>query len=383
MAARPEQSDPEAAEGEITPELSELRKAIDAIDSEILAKLNQRAERVVEVGALKRRMQSPVYVAGRERDLIQKLAASNGGPFPSEGIGPVFREIISATRSLEEIVRVSFLGPEGTFSHEAVLRQFGAFVELVPADSLREVIALSDRGKAHFGMLPIENTTTGAVTESYDSLVASEVSICGELMLEVSHSLLAQSADLGAIRKVASHPQPLGQCRRWLQKHLPGVEIVETASSASAARLAASQPDVAAVGRVVSAQAYGLRVLEQGIEDQSGNTTRFVIVGHEQPARTGNDLTSVVFTTRKDQSGALYRLLDPFARYGVNLSAIQSRPIMGKPWEYLFFIDVEGHVSDDAVAKALAEAAEVAHSHKVLGSFPRANELGKARAGKG
>jgi chorismate mutase/prephenate dehydratase len=381
MVARPEQSDSEGAGGDIAPELAELRASIDAIDTQILARLNERAERVLEVGALKRRTQSPVYVAGRERDLVARLAESNAGPFPCEGIAPVFREIISATRSLEEVVRVSFLGPEGTFSHEAVVRQFGALVELVPADSLREVIALSDRRKAHFGMIPLENSTTGAVTESYDSLVASDVSICGELLLEVSHSLLSRSEDLAAIRKVASHPQPLEQCRAWLQKHLPRVEIVEVGSTAKAAELAASQPDVAAVGNVVSAEAHGLHVLEHGIEDQSGNTTRFVIVGREQAAPTGNDLTSVVFTTRKDQSGALYRLLDPFARYGVNLTSIQSRPIKGKPWEYLFFMDVEGHVSDDAVAKALGEAAEIAQSHKVLGSFPRARPLAAVRVG--
>jgi len=380
MVARPEHTDRARAEGDTAPELLELRQAIDAIDLEILAKLNERAERVQEVGALKRRTQSPVYVAGRERDLIAKLHAGNQGPFPNAGIGPVFREIISATRSLEEVVRVAFLGPQGTFSHEAVVRQFGALVELLPATSLREVIALSERGKAHFGMVPLENTTEGAVTESYDSLVASDVSICGELLLEVSQNLLSKSSDLAGIRRVASHPQPLAQCRGWLQRHLPGVEIVETASTATAAQMAAAQTDVASIGSIVSAETYGLRVLERGIEDQSGNTTRFVIVGREKPAPTGNDLTSVVFTTRKDQSGALYRLLDPFARYGVNLSAIQSRPIKGKPWEYLFFLDVEGHVSEERVAKALTEASEVSQSHKVLGSFPRGRPLREGSA---
>ena len=380
MVAKPETIDRADAGGDIAPELAELRDAIDAIDRELLAKLNQRAERVQEVGELKRRTKSPIYVAGRERDLIERLSASNAGPFPNAGIGPVFREIISATRSLEEIVRVAFLGPEGTFSHEAALKQFGALVDLLPADSLAEVIALSERGKAHFGMVPLENTTEGAVTESYDSLVASDVSICGELRLTVTLHLLSRSEDLASIRKVVSHPNPLGQCRGWLQRHLPGVELMEMASTATAAQLAASDPEVAAVGSAVSAEAYGLRILETGIEDSSGNTTRFVVVGREKPARTGHDLTSVVFTTRKDQSGALYRLLDPFARYGVNLSAIQSRPIKGKPWEYLFFIDVEGHISDDSVAKALEEAAAVSQSHKVLGSYPRAQTLAASRA---
>ncbi len=378
MVARSGQEAP-AQTADMTADLAELRVAIDAIDREILALLNRRAERVREVGALKARTGAPVYVAGRERDLIGELTASNPGPFPDAGIRPVYREIISATRSLEEIVRVAFLGPEGTFCHEAAVQQFGALVDLVPANTLSDVIELCERGKAHFGVVPIENTTEGAVTECYDALVSSEVSICGELMLEVSLNLLSRAEDLSSIRRIASHPNPLGQSRGWLQRNLPGVETLETPSTTAAAQLAHNDPSVAAIGSLVSAQAYDLRVLERGIEDQSGNTTRFVIVGREVPEPTGHDLTSAVFTTRKDQSGALYRLLEPFSRFGVNLSAIQSRPIKGKPWEYLFFIDVEGHASEEAVAKALAAAGEVAQSHKLLGSFPRGESKSAAR----
>lgn len=382
MVARPGQSRSAGAAEDTSAELGELRGAIDVIDREILAKLNERALRVREVGALKARSQAPVYVAGRERDLIADLTASNPGPFPDAGVRPVFREIISATRSLEEVVRVAFLGPEGTFCHEAAVEQFGALVELIAAGSLREVISLAERGKAHFGVVPLENTTEGAVTESYDSLVTSDVTICGELLLEIRLNLLSRADATSGIRKIASHPQALGQCRDWLQRNFPGVETVETASTAAAAQLAAADSEVAALGSIVSAESYGLHVLERGVEDQSGNTTRFVIVGQEAPEPSGDDLTSVVFTARKDQSGALYRLLDPFARVGVNLSAIQSRPIKGKAWEYLFFIDLEGHVSDGVVADALEKAAEIAQSHKVLGSYPRAPRSIRPKLGK-
>jgi chorismate mutase/prephenate dehydratase len=312
-------------------------------------------------------------VAGRERDLIARLCECNAGPFPTSAIPHVFREIISATRSLEEIVRVAFLGPEGTFCHQAVRRQFGAQIELLPASSMREVFALTQRGKSHYGVVAVENTTEGAVAETFDALVESDLSICGELMLEVTECLMSKSGRLEDVRKVASHPQALGQCRGWLQRHLPNAEVVDTSSTATAAQLASADSAVAAIGSEVSAGVYGLKLIERQIEDSPGNTTRFLVVGREAPGSSGDDLTSAVFTVRKDESGALHRLLQPFAAYGVNLSSIQSRPMKGKPWEYLFFVDLQGHAEDEAVAKALGEASKVAHSHKILGSYPRAS----------
>jgi chorismate mutase/prephenate dehydratase len=368
---------------DLAPELGRLRRAIDGVDREILDRLNARAELVRRIGELKRSRRAPVYVAERERDLVAALRHENAGPFPDSGIEPVFREIISATRSLEEVVRVAFLGPEGTFSHQAAMRQFGALVDLAPAATIQEVFDWTERGTVHYGVVPVENTTEGAVTASLDALVESEVTICGELLLEISNSLLSRSGRLGDVRRVASHPQPLAQCRRWLQRHLPGVETVETPSTAAAARLAAGDAAVAAIASEVAAPSYDLQVAASGIEDSRGNTTRFFVIGRERPKASGDDLTSAVFTVRKDQSGALFRLLEPFARHNVNLSAIQSRPMKGKPWEYLFFIDVEGHAGDETIAKALSEAAEVAHSHKILGSFPRAPRRGAAATGAG
>ena len=367
---------------DITPELEGLRRDIDAIDHQILVKLNERARLVQQVGDLKRSRQAPVYVASRERDLIAKLRADNAGPFPQTAIRPVFREIISATRSLEETVRVAFLGPEGTFSHQAVTEQFGAQVELVPASSLREVFALAQRGKAHYGVVPVENSTEGSVTECLDALVEFEVAVCGELMLEITHNLLSQSGDVARIRRVVSKDQPLAQCRLWLQRHLPDVGLTATSSTAAAAQEAAVDPDVAAIGSEIAAEVYGLNTVEKGIEDSHDNRTRFVVIGRESPAPSRDDLTSAVFAVRKDQAGALFRLLEPFARHNVNLNSIQSRPMKGKPWEYLFFVDMQGHADDAAVAEALSEASRVAHSSKILGSYPRAdNVAARSRAG--
>ncbi len=355
----------------VSVELARLREAIDRVDVEILEQLNERARLVTQVGEEKRARSTPVYLASRERDLIAGLNERNPGPFPSAAIPHVFREIISATRSLEETVRVAFLGPEGTFSHQAVGRQFGAQVDLMPAASVREVFALTQQGKAHYGVVAVENTTEGAVAETFDALVESDLSICGELMLEVTQCLVSVSGRMEDVQKVASHPQPLGQCRLWLQRYLQHADLVETASTAAAAQMAAGDPAMAAIGSEVAAEVYGLQLIEREIEDSPGNTTRFLVIGRETPSPSGDDVTSAVFTVRKDRSGALYHLLEPFARYAVNLNSIQSRPMKGKPWEYLFFVDMQGHAEDESVSKALRESAAVAHSHKVLGSYPR------------
>ena len=369
-------SSPSAAGSKIGPELDELRDKIDDVDREILARLNRRAKLVEEVGLLKSGGErSPIYVASRERDIVSGLIESNSGPFPNPGIVHVFREIISATRSLEKMVSVSYLGPEGTFSHLAAIRQFGTQVDLQPSPNLAEVFLKTERGETHYGVVPVENSTEGAVTECYDLLVESNVTICGELMLEISQNLLRQSGGLEGIERVASLWQPLAQCRGWLRRRLPGVEIIETTSPAQAAQMATKDPNLAAIGSEIAADTYGLELVESGIEDLRGNTTRFLVIGRETPAASGNDLTSVVFTARKNQSGALYRLLESFARHDVNLTAVQSRPMKSKPWEYLFFVDMEGHLDDEPVALALEEAAGMAHSHKILGAFPRAQPI--------
>ncbi len=353
-------------------ELDELRERIDAVDDQILDRLNERARIVQEVGRLKANRGAAVYSAERERAIVERLSAANAGPFPSAGLGPVFREIISATRSLERVLRVAYLGPEGTFSHLAASERFGRMADLVPQASIADVYRAVERGVVDLGVVPAENTTDGVVTQSFDLLPDFEGTLCGELQLRIAHSLLSRSGRVEDVRRVVSHPQPLAQCRGWLDRNLAGVERVDVPSTAVAAQQAAEDPGTAAIGSVLLADVYGLQVAEAGIEDRRDNTTRFLLLGQRSLPATGNDLTSVVFTLRKDESGALHRLLEPFARRGVNLTALQLRPLEGKPWEYLFFLDVEGHRDDPRVAEALEAAAAVSHSHRVLGSYPRA-----------
>ncbi|MGI9592430.1 MAG: prephenate dehydratase [Myxococcota bacterium] len=358
-------SDPES-------ELARLRERIDAIDDEILERLNARARVVQEVGRIKQNAGSAVFSQARESEIVARLAAASAGPFPEDGLAPVFREIISATRSLEKVVRVGYLGPEGTFSHLAAREQFGELADLQPQASIAEVFSGVERGKVELGIVPVENTTDGIVTQSYDRLPEFEGTLCGELLLRISHDLFSQSGRIGEVRRVVSHPQPLAQCREWLERHLPGVDRVEAASTVAACRLASEDPGVAAIGGAAAGQAAGLATIEAAIEDRRDNTTRFLLIGRQAPAPSGNDLTSVVFTLRKDESGALHRLLEPFARTGVNLTSLQLRPIKGKPWEYLFFLDLEGHAGDPRVVEALETASACANSHRILGSFPRA-----------
>jgi chorismate mutase/prephenate dehydratase len=327
---------------------------------------------VQAVGSLKHAHNAPVYAPAREQQIVNRLAEANPGPFPNAGLRPVFREIVAATRSLEEELPISFFGPEGTFTHQAARERFGELAPLIGLPSIGEVFASVENGKAEIGVVPVENTTAGVVTETLDAFPQSDLLICGEIVLRISLDLFSRSGNLADVKRIVSHPQPLAQCRNWLEQHLPGVERVEAASTAAAIKLAAEDPSIAAVGSAVAGEAFGLAAIESAIQDRRENTTRFLILGRQAPEATGNDLTSVVFTIRKDEAGGLHRLIEPMAARGVSLTAIQLRPIADKPWEYYFFVDFEGHRSDPQVAAALTEAANVAQSHRVLGSFPRA-----------
>jgi chorismate mutase/prephenate dehydratase len=352
--------------------IDRLREAIDVVDRTLLEKLNERARLVQEIGKCKRSSHAPVYDAARERDLVASLAAANPGPFPNSALPHVFREIISATRSLEARLRVAFLGPEGTFSHLAARRIFGALGDCIAVSTISDVFAVVERGEADHGIIPVENTTEGVVTQTLDTLIESDLPICGESLLRISLQLMSRSGRLEEVKRVASYPQPLAQCRAWLDRHLPGVERVQMPSTAAAARLASEQPDVAAVGSSLGAELEGLLTIADSIEDRSDNTTRFVVLGGEPPPPSGNDLTCAAFTVRKSEAGALHRLLEPFARHQVSLTSIQARPLKGARWEYVFFIDLEGHQSEPRVQQALDEAARCANFCRILGSFPRA-----------
>jgi chorismate mutase/prephenate dehydratase len=362
--------------------IERLREAVDAVDREVLEKLNERARLVQEVGEYKRSSRASVYDAARERDLVAGLAEANPGPFPNSALPHVFREIISATRSLEARLRVAYLGPEGTFSHLAARRVFGALGDCIAVATIPDVFAVVERGEADHGIVPVENTTEGVVTATLDTLIESDLPICGESLLQISLHLMSRSGRLEDVKRVASYPQPLAQCRGWLDRHLPDVERVEVPSTAAAARLAGEQPDVAAVGSSLGGELQGLLTIAESIEDRRDNTTRFLVLGGERPPPSGNDLTYAAFTVRKSQTGALHGLLEPFARHQVNLTSMQARPLKGAPWEYVFFIDVEGHRSEPRVQRALDDAARCANFCRVFGSFPRATTPARGASGE-
>lgn len=363
----------EAASGES--DLARLRSAIDAVDHSLLAELNRRAELVKQVGELKRSERASVYRAARERDLVDALSRNNLGAFPASGLRAVFREIISATRSLEARLRIAYLGPEGTFSHAAARAAFGDQAEYVPVATIGDVITAVERHEADHGVVPVENSTDGVITQTLDSLIDTRLALCGETVLRIAHYLLSQTGRLEDVKRVASIPPAVAQCRHWLDRHLPGVERYETASTAAAAALATREPGTAAIASSLAGELAGLATIAANIEDRRDNTTRFLVLGGDAPPPSGNDLTCLAYTVRKSESGALHRLLAPFAAHGVNLTSIQARPLKGTPWEYVFFIDLEGHHSEERVQRACNDAAALATSWRVLGSFPRATNL--------
>jgi chorismate mutase/prephenate dehydratase len=277
---------------------------------------------------------------------------------------------------------VAFLGPEGTFSHLAARRIFGALGDCIAVSTISDVFAVVERGEADHGIVPVENTTEGVVTQTLDTLIESDLPICGESLLRISLQLMSRSGRLEDVKRVASYSQPLAQCRAWLDRHLPGVERVEVPSTAAAARLASEQPDVAAVGSSLGGELEGLLTIADCIEDRHDNTTRFLVIGGEPPPPSGNDLTYAAFTVRKSQTGALHGLLEPFSRHQVNLTSMQARPLKGAPWEYVFFIDLEGHQSEPRVQRALAEATRCANFCRILGSFPRAATPARGASGE-
>lgn len=350
--------------------LTELRKQIDAIDDQILDLLNRRARVVIEVGKTKTGQSKDFYVPSREQAIYERLTAGNPGPFPAEGIRRVFREIISASLSLEQPMKVAFLGPQGTFTHAAAMKQFGFSAQLVAQKSIPAVFDEVLRGRAHYGVVPVENSTEGAVSHTLDMFMESEQQINAEILLEISHYLLSRTGRFDDIKKVVSHPQPLAQCRKWLEENLPDVPLVDVGSTALAAQTAAEDETAAAIASEMAASLYGLQIVKERIEDNPNNFTRFLVIGKKMPERSGRDKTSVMFSV-KDEPGILYHMLEPFSKRGINLSKIESRPMKKKAWEYIFFLDMEGHIEDEKVRAAVEELKGHCQFLKVLGSYPR------------
>ena len=350
--------------------IRDVRQKIERLDEKILQLLNERARIVQEVGRVKAENNMDPYVPQREEQILQRLRLTNSGPFPEHAIPPVFREIISACRSLETELTVVYLGPAGTHTHLASTRHFGTSVRVLPKENIQAIFEAVEGEKADFGVAPIENSTEGSVDQTLDLLMDSQVKICGEVLLKVSHDLLSQAANPEDLQLITSHPQALGQCRQWLGQHYPRVPLVEAVSTAKAAERAAGDRTVGAIATALAGQLYGLKVIASQIEDHSQNYTRFLVLGRKICGPTGKDKTSVLFFI-SHVPGSLYGALDAFSKKGVNLTKIESRPIKGRPWEYVFFVDFEGHAEDPTIVEAMTELQKNTLFMKLLGSYPR------------
>lgn len=353
--------------------LTAIRNQIDVVDRQLLDLMNQRARLAQQVGKVKERDGSPVFRPDREAAVIEGLKNVNPGPLRNDSIAPVWREIMSACRALETRMRVAYLGPVGTFSEQATLNYFGSSIDGLPSATIDEVVKAVESGAVDFGVVPIENSTEGVVARSLDLLLQAPLTIVGETSLLVVHNLLRQTPDLAGITTVVAHPQALGQCQAWLSKHLPQAERRPVTSNAEGARLAAADPSLAALASERAASTYGLHIVRAAVQDEAHNRTRFVVIARSEKAPvvapTGHDCTSVVVSV-DNRPGAVHDMLVPLKQHGVSMTRLESRPARSGQWEYLFFIDLAGHASDEAVARALQDLRSQCTFFKLLGSFP-------------
>jgi len=349
--------------------LDDWRSRINDLDNQILTLLNQRAEAALKIGDLKRRHDLPYFVPERVAEIIARLTAENPGPLRAETVRAVWREILSGCLALEHPLTVAYLGPPATFTHQAALQHFGATCRFTPARAIVDIFDIVEGGRAEYGVVPVENSTEGAVNVTLDRLIDSDVLICGERYLTISQHLLSHARELRDVKAVLSHPQGLAQCRRWLAQHMPDVPTQEFSSTAGAAEQAAGDPSLAAIASDLAGELYGVPVLRPRIEDNPHNATRFLVIGHAPAGATGRDKTSILFAMR-NEPGALYRILEPLARAGINLSKIESRPAKRRSWEYVMFVDFEGHRTTSAVTAALADLEARTLFLRVLGSYP-------------
>ncbi len=361
-------SDDQALEG--------LRQQIDSVDGQIQALLQQRASLAHAVGQVKAKANSPVYRPEREAAIFRRLreqGADSEALLKGPALEAIYRQVISAYREVERRMRVAYLGPEGTFSEQAVLKHFGDGVEPVACASIDEVFRATEAGTTDFGVVPMENSTEGAVNRTLDLLLQSPVTISGEVLVPVEHCLMNLSGTLDTITRVAAHPQALAQCAGWLDQHLPGLERVPMSSNAAAAREAAGDPSLAAIAAVTAAGRYGLGIVRQAIQDNPGNRTRFAVIGDYVCGPSGQDQTSLVLSV-PDEAGAVHQLIEPLARFGVSMKRFESRPARQGDWEYYFYLDLLGHVDDPTMVEALQEIRTRAAFYKLIGSYPRSTE---------
>jgi chorismate mutase/prephenate dehydratase len=354
-----------------TDKLQAIRARIDELDEQIQTLISERARCAEEVARQKNIVgdNSGYYRPEREAEILRTVIARNDGPLADEDIARLFREIMSACLALQHPMSVAYLGPEGTYTQAAVYKQFGHSVDCRPLAAIDEIFREVEAGAVHYGVVPVENSSEGVVSHTLDMFLNSPLKICSEVEMRIHHSLLAASADIGAIREIHAHQQALAQCREWLDANLPGIPRVPVSSNAEAARLAMTQQGVAAIAGEAAAGIYQLQVVAGNIEDEPDNTTRFLVIGRQMPAPSGRDKTSLLLST-PNKPGALQSLLAPLAQSGISMTRIESRPSRRGAWDYVFFIDIEGHVADAPVAAVLQTLEQQAAMLKVLGSYP-------------
>ncbi len=352
-------------------DIQKLRGKIDQIDSEVIGLLNERTRQVLEIAKVKDREGREVYAPDREIEVYRKIDQANKGPLKSDSLKTIYREIMSASLALEKPIKIAFLGPEATFTHMAALGKFGSSVSYQPCVTITEVFTEVEKRRAEYGVIPIENSTEGAVTHTLDMFIDSDLKICSEIIMPISHNVLSTSAGLKDIKRLYSNPQVFGQCRGWIEGHVARAELIDTASTAAAAARAVKEDGSAAIASELAATIYGLNVLARGVEDSSSNVTRFLVVCRTLPAPTGADKTSILISI-KDRVGALSDMLDPIKKAKLNMTKIESRPSKKKAWEYFFFIDVEGHIADPHVKQTVDTIESQVRFLKILGSYPTA-----------
>lgn len=350
--------------------LSKHRQAIDKLDAQIVKLLNERTRHVLSIGEIKLAAGEEIYAPHRERTVFDRVCGHNAGPITNEQLRAIYREIMSSALALEKTMTIAYFGPEATFTHQAAIQKFGASLAYSAQKTIGDVFMEVSKKSADYGVVPVENSTEGVVTHTLDMFVDSDLKIVSQVLLKIQQCLMSNSP-LNKIKKLYVHPQSLAQCRGWLAKHLPRVEIVEASSNARSAELASKEKFAASLGGVLAAEKYGLKILAQDIQDNSVNVTRFIVLGKKCSPPTGDDRTSLMLSVA-DKSGALHEAIAAFRKFKINMTKIESRPSKRKAWEYFFFIDCAGHYQDAKVAKAIEHLGKHCNFVKILGSYPNA-----------
>ncbi len=349
--------------------LKPLRDRIDEIDTQILELLNRRARVAQEVGHVKNKSDAPIFRPDREAQVLRRIAERNPGPLGNTELQTIYKEIMSACRSLEKRIIVACLGPSGTFSEQAVYRYFGTAIDALPCPTIDEVFRAAEAGTADFGVVPIENSTEGAINRTLDLLMQTPLTISSEISIPIQHNLMTLNGKMENIQTICAHSQALAQCQGWLNQHFPNIMRHAVSSNAEAARMASEDSRVAAIAGEMASKQYGLQVVSAHIQDESQNRTRFAVIGRKETEPTGKDQTSLLLSVQ-NKAGAVYKMLEPLEKYGVSMTRLESRPAKTGNWEYYFFVDIEGHVKEEKIEKALSELKDRVVYFKVLGSYP-------------